>query len=102
MSKSDDSPAKRRQRQRERERRDQALFNHLGAAHRLEAEEIALLEALGEQHRFTRRCDIFVRPALIDATPDPERWTEHQVERLRQRLGGEPNSHAPGISEAQR
>ncbi len=102
MSQSDDSPAKRRQRQRERERRDQALFDHLSAAHRLEAEEIALLEALGERHRFTRRCDIFVRPTLITGTPDRERWTEQQVERLRQRLGGELNFHPPGISEARR
>jgi len=76
--------------ERERRRADERLFRHLGAVHSLDDEDLALLEAIAAEEEFARKCDIFVRPSRIVASPDPERWSPARVESLRSRLGETP------------
>ena len=79
----------RRRRERDRTRADQRLFDHLAAVHRLEEEDLALLEAIAAAEEFSRRVDIFVRPSCVATSPDPDRWSATQVAALRARLGEE-------------
>ena len=85
-----ETPAARRKRERDRARQDDALFQHLGALHRLEEEDFDLLTAIAAKAGFTRKSDVFVRPSVIERSPDLERWSSARTKRLRTVLEGAP------------
>ena len=80
----------RRRRERDRQRADERLFSHLGAIHRLDEEDLALLEAIAATADLRRRSDIFVRPSRIVRSPEPDRWPAARVRALAVRLGEPP------------
>ena len=88
MSPKGETPGARRKRERERARQDATLFAHLGAIHKLEEDDLDLLTAIAAAAEFTRKSDIFVRPSVIEVTPDPARWPLAKVKRLRKLLAG--------------
>ena len=90
-----ESPGARRRREKEREKQDSALFDHLAQVHRLSEEDQDLLTAIAAEREFSRRSDMFVRPSLIERTPDPDRWSPAQVRRVAETLAG-PVRHPTG------
>ena len=71
---------------RQKSRADERLFRHLGKAHHLSNRELELLTALADEHELVRLSEIFVRPSLIDTSPDDKRWTLDQVATLHHKL----------------
>ena len=69
-----------------RARADERLFRHLAAVHRLDPRDLELLTALADQHHLVRVAEIFVRPSLFEENPDPRRWSDSQLEEIRQRI----------------
>ncbi len=88
MSPQNDTPGARRRRERERAQKDETLFAHLGLVHKLEEDDLDLLTAIAEKLEFTRKSDIFVRPSVIETSPDLTRWSLAKVKRIRVALTG--------------
>ena len=67
-------------------RDDVRLFQHLADVHEPDPAQQELLGAIAERESVVRLSEIFVRPALVERSPDPSRWPAPEVKRLRQRL----------------
>lgn len=72
---------------RDKSRADEKLFRHLVEAHGLDGDGAELLTALADEHELVRISEIFLRPSLVDASPDAKRWSADDVARLRRRVG---------------
>ena len=79
-------------------RDDTRLFQHLAEVHELDRSQQELLAAIAERENVVRLSEIFVRPALVERSPDPSRWPAPEVKRLRKRLFGGPQPPERGAA----